>query len=106
MTFSGITTFTSTGIIDFIEQLGPENAGLILSVENADPDSAFSQDEQDLLNDMIQTKVDGRFEYQLLRGISFICARTYVQGTKANLQRRPERARILRFRRLRLTRWN
>ena len=67
-TFSGITTFTSGGITDYIEQLSPGNAGLVLSVDNADPDSAISQEEQDLLRELIQVRVEGRFEYQLLRG--------------------------------------
>ena len=72
LTFSGITNFTSGGIADYIEQLGPGNSGLNMSVDRADPDSALSQEEQDLLSDLIQVKVDGRFEYQLLRGISCI----------------------------------
>ena len=90
LTFSGITTFTSAGIMDFIEQLGPDNAGLILSVENADPDSGLLQEEQDLLNDLIQTKVDGRFEYQLLRGILL----SVRYKSFANVLHRPEHARI------------
>ena len=69
VSFTGITTFTSDGIMDYIDQLDRTgNFGLNFSVENADPDSAMSQEEQDLLSELIQTKVDGRFEYQLLRG--------------------------------------
>lgn len=68
VSFSGITTFTSQGIMDFIQQLGPGNAGLVLSVDSADPDSAMSPEEQELIRNMIKSKVDGRFEYQLLRG--------------------------------------
>ena len=68
ISFSGITTFTFEGIMDFIDQLGSGNSGLAVSVEYADPDSAISQEEQDLLRELMQTKVDGRFEYTLLRG--------------------------------------
>ena len=68
LNFSGFTTFTTDGVSDFINQLSPGNAGLQLNVEGADPYSALSQEEQDLLHEMIQVKVDGRFEYQLFRG--------------------------------------
>ena len=70
-TFSGISAFTSEGIMDFVEQLGSGNAGFVLSVDNADPDSGMSQEEQDLIRELIQVKVDGRLEYQLLRGMLF-----------------------------------
>ena len=66
--FNGVTTFTTDGISDFIDQLSPGNAGLQLMVEMADPETALSAEEQELLNELIQVKVDGRFEYQLLRG--------------------------------------
>jgi hypothetical protein len=68
LNFSGMTSFTTEGVADFIETLGPGNAGLQLNVENADQESALSEDEQNLLNELIQVKVDGRFEYQLFRG--------------------------------------
>lgn len=68
LTFGGITTFSSERLMDFIDQLGPGNEGLVLSLDMADPDSAISEEEQDLLRKLIATKVDGRFEYQLLRG--------------------------------------
>lgn len=69
VTFSGVTAFTSGGIVNFVEQLGPGNAGLSLSVDMADPDSALTQEEQDLLRELFQVQFDGRFEYQLLRGM-------------------------------------
>lgn len=68
VSFSGITTFTTSGVVDFVNRLGESNKGLALAVDNADPDSGISVEEQDLLRELIQTKVDGRFEYQLLRG--------------------------------------
>lgn len=43
---------------------------MMLSVDNADPESAISVEGQDLIREMMATKVDGRFEYQLLRGMA------------------------------------
>lgn len=68
VTFSGITTFTTEGITEFIDKLQESNQGLSFAVDNADPDSGISLEEQELLRELIQGKVDGRFEYQLLRG--------------------------------------
>lgn len=68
LNLSGLSRFTTEGVADYIELLGHGNAGLQLNVENADPDSALTEEEQNVLNELIQVKVDGRFEYQLLRG--------------------------------------
>ncbi|KAF2167707.1 hypothetical protein M409DRAFT_65831 [Zasmidium cellare ATCC 36951] len=67
ITFSGVTSFTESGIIDFVSQLGEGNYGLTLSVDNADPESAISPESQDLIRDVMAKQLDGRFEYQLLR---------------------------------------
>lgn len=68
VSFSGITSFTTNGIMELIDRLEESNNGLIFAVDNADPDTGISAEEQDLLRELIQAKVDGRFEYQLLRG--------------------------------------
>ncbi|KAI5356943.1 putative leucine-rich repeat domain superfamily [Septoria linicola] len=67
LTLSGVTTFTEKGIMDFVNQLGTGNRGLVLAVDNADYDSALSQESQEIIRAAIMTKLDGRFEYQLLR---------------------------------------
>ena len=72
VSFSGITSFTTNGIMEFIDKLGESNNGLSFAVDNADPDTGISAEEQDLLRELIQAKVDGRFEYQLLRGDTFL----------------------------------
>lgn len=56
------------GITDFVGKLGEGNMGLVFTVDAADPDSEISMAEQELLRELFQTQVDGRFEYQLLRG--------------------------------------
>lgn len=69
LTFSGITNFTETGILDFIENLSESNRGMLLSVDNADGDNAMSDASQNLIREVMMTKLDGRFEYQLFRGL-------------------------------------
>jgi len=68
LTFGGITTFTADGLLHFISQLGPGNAELAITVDNADPDSMITDEVQDKVRDAIIAKVGGRFEYQPLRG--------------------------------------
>ncbi|KAK5169587.1 uncharacterized protein LTR77_005564 [Saxophila tyrrhenica] len=68
LTISSLTRFSSEGVSRFIEQLGPGNKGLGLSIESADPDYAITEEEQEVLRELIQVKVGGRFDYQLFRG--------------------------------------
>lgn len=73
ITFSGITTFTEAGIMSFVDKLGPGNRGLVLAVDNADQDTAIPQESQDVIRNAL-SQIDGRFEYQLLRGVSHVMA--------------------------------
>ena len=68
VTFNGLSIFTANGLLDFIEKLGPGNSGLAISIDMASLDGALSGEEQDLVRDTLATKVQGRFEYQLVRG--------------------------------------
>lgn len=68
LTFSGLTSFTAEGMLDFVSKLGEGNRGLLLAVDTADMDSAVSQGGQDLVRETLAEKVEGRFQYQLLRG--------------------------------------
>ncbi|EME76846.1 uncharacterized protein MYCFIDRAFT_147409 [Pseudocercospora fijiensis CIRAD86] len=67
LTFNGITSFSVHGILDFIDKLGEGNRGLLLSIDAADPDSAIPQECQDMIRDVIAQKLEGRFDYTLLR---------------------------------------
>ena len=67
LTFSGITTFTEAGIMGFVNKIEDGNRGLVLAVDNADPDTVLTQESQDMIRDSFSTKLDGRFEYQPLR---------------------------------------
>ncbi|MCJ1267316.1 hypothetical protein MMC22_007201 [Lobaria immixta] len=62
-----LTSFTADGILGFVERLGPGNKGLILAVMNADMDSELSGPEQELIQERIARKVEGRFEFTLSR---------------------------------------
>ncbi|KAI5248127.1 hypothetical protein E4T43_01625 [Aureobasidium subglaciale] len=67
LTFNGLSVFTADGLLEFIDKLGPSNRGLAISIDMASLDAALSGEEQDLVRDTLATKVQGRFEYQLVR---------------------------------------
>lgn len=63
---NALTSFTSNGILGFIEKLGPCNKGLVLSVTNVDvQNNALSCAEVELIQEMMDKKIKGRFEYEL-----------------------------------------
>ncbi|KAL8922635.1 MAG: hypothetical protein Q9172_003509 [Xanthocarpia lactea] len=62
--------FTANGILDFILSLGPGNKGLILAIMMADVDCDLTEIEQATIKETISTQVDGRFEFQLQRGMT------------------------------------
>jgi hypothetical protein len=68
VTFNGLSVFTADGLLEFIDKLGPGNRGLAISIDMASLDAALSSEEQDLVRDTLASKVQGRFEYQLVRG--------------------------------------
>lgn len=70
ITFSAVTAFSVGGLLDFVNDLGPGNRGLQIYIDNADPDSGLTDEEQELVRTALWTKVGGRLEYQLLRGES------------------------------------
>lgn len=79
MAFSGITSFTMEGLLNFIGKLGPGNQGLVLAIDMADPEFGLSDDEQAYVRGQLLEQVDGRLEYTLLRGeidippIEYLC---------------------------------
>lgn len=68
VTFSGLTSFTMDGFLELIGRLGPGNRGLVLTVDNANPDDGLSEEEQTFVRNALVDAVDGRFEYIFLRG--------------------------------------
>ena len=62
--FGGVTTFTTNGLLDFVERLSPGNQGLALSVERAAVEGVLSVEERIQIRDAITAKVNGRFTYE------------------------------------------
>ena len=65
--FSGLTQFSLNGLLDFVEKLTAGNEGLVLSVDRAQINDKLSDAEQEIVREAIVAKVNGRFEYTLVR---------------------------------------
>lgn len=68
LTFETMSSFTLNGLMDFISKLGLGNEGLVIQVDNANPNAYLSEEEQALVQETLSTKVGGRLEYTLFRG--------------------------------------
>lgn len=66
LVFGAATHFTPHGILDFVEQLGLGNKGLVLHVNS--PPSKFSRKEQKLIQEKFTKKVEGEFKIISNRG--------------------------------------
>ncbi len=66
---SAYTQFTAEGILDFVQKLGPGNKGFQLAIMMADPDCDLTEEEQSLIRETMTEKVEGRFEFTLMRGM-------------------------------------
>ncbi|KAL8663397.1 MAG: hypothetical protein Q9202_003916 [Teloschistes flavicans] len=64
--------FSVEGILDFILTLGPGNKGLVLAVMMGEVEYNLSDEEQNMIRDTIAARVDGRFEFQLQRGMTIV----------------------------------
>ena len=68
--FAAMTSFSADGILQFISDLGPGNKGLVLVVMNADVGSNISDEEQAVIRETLATKLDGRWDFTLMRGMT------------------------------------
>lgn len=68
LAFGGTTTFTTEGVLNFIEHLGENNANMTLSMLYADPENPIDPQDLEMLRERMLVKVNGRLEYTLLRG--------------------------------------
>jgi hypothetical protein len=95
LAITGVTCFTAEGILSFVSSLGEGNRNMVLSMLYVDPDYSIEHAVLDSIRDTVASKLDGRFEYTLLRGEDELVVRDLqiVQLTRA----RSECARI-RFR--------
>lgn len=62
-----ITSFTFDGLLNYISTLQPTNQGLVLSVMYQSLDYDLSDYHKTVIQDSIEAKVDGRFEFVLFR---------------------------------------
>ncbi|KKK15086.1 putative DNA polymerase alpha catalytic subunit [Aspergillus rambellii] len=62
-----LSNFTAEGVLDFITQLGPGNRGLSLSILNAASDIYFPEEAQNLIREILATKLDGSFDFGLVQ---------------------------------------
>lgn len=62
------SSFTATGILDFVLELGEGNRGFSLAIMMADMDSDLTPEEQSCIRETLADKVEGRFEFTLMRG--------------------------------------
>ncbi|PTU19329.1 hypothetical protein P175DRAFT_0298284 [Aspergillus ochraceoroseus IBT 24754] len=64
-----LSNFTAEGVLDFITQLGPGNRGLSLSILNAASDIYFPEEAQNLIREILATKLDGSFDFGLVQRV-------------------------------------
>jgi len=55
--------FTTNGLLDLIERLGPGNQGIRIMVEMAEPDTLLTDEEVAYVRESLATKVGGTLEY-------------------------------------------
>ena len=76
VTLSGISKFTVDGLFDFISMLGPGNQGIRVIIDQADPETALTDENQTVLSEYLAEQVGGTFDYTLFKGLlePLICA--------------------------------
>ncbi|KAF2633936.1 hypothetical protein BU25DRAFT_453642 [Macroventuria anomochaeta] len=67
VTLSGISKFSVDGLFDFISMLGPGNQGIRITIDQADPNTALTEDNQTVLGDYLAQQVGGAFDYTLYK---------------------------------------
>ncbi|KAK8170644.1 hypothetical protein BC567DRAFT_181840 [Phyllosticta citribraziliensis] len=63
-----ISKFSCEGLIDFAEQLGPSNRGIVIAINSADPYYNIDECSLGRINDVLRKRVDGKLEFMLFRG--------------------------------------
>lgn len=61
--FSGISKFTTDGLLEFVSRLGTGNQGIRVMVDMADPDTLLTDEEVALVRESLGEKVGGTIEY-------------------------------------------
>lgn len=63
ITFTAVATFTASGLADFAFKLGPNNHGLIFSIDNADPSNLLGEEELAFIRGVFQSQICGKLDY-------------------------------------------
>lgn len=69
VTLSGISKFTTNGLLDFVSRLRQGNSGIRITIDMADPDSMLADDDLGLIRDCLTEKTGGLLEYLALKGM-------------------------------------
>ncbi|KAI8936895.1 hypothetical protein NX059_006127 [Plenodomus lindquistii] len=67
VTLSGISKFTTDGLLEFVSRLGPGNSGIRVHIDMADPETFLGDGDQRLIKDCLKEKIGGSLEYMLFR---------------------------------------
>jgi len=67
VTLSGISKFTTDGLLEYISRLGPGNSGIRIHVDMADPETILGESDQILIKDCLAKKTGGSLEYMVFR---------------------------------------
>ncbi|KAJ4382364.1 hypothetical protein N0V86_002699 [Didymella sp. IMI 355093] len=67
VTLSGISKFTFDGLFDFISTLGPGNQGIRVIIDQADPETALTDENQTVLSEYLTEHAGGTFDYTLFK---------------------------------------
>lgn len=67
LSFQAMTSFTFDGILRYISDLQPSNAGLEVSIMSASMASKLSPEEESVIRSALADKVDGKFQFVMFR---------------------------------------
>ena len=73
VTFTGISKFTVTGLLEFIDCLGSGNQGIRIMIDMADPDTLITDAQINFIREVLAEKAGGSLEYTALRGEDSLC---------------------------------
>lgn len=69
VTLSGISKFTVDGLFDFISLLGPGNQGIRVIIDQADPETALTDENLAVLSEYLIGHTGGTLDYALFKGL-------------------------------------
>lgn len=80
------SNFTFDGILGYVNTLGDGNRGIMFHISTADPITALTESEEDIVRAALLAKVDGRFEYMVSRGKHFIISTFFTSSERSRVR--------------------